>query len=98
VFRIRSLPALRVALHKVLVLDFDLDFSRRGLFATGAVTTTATLALFYALHASSRLRGGLDERLARAPLPLAAAACIAIGAALFLLWPLQTRPFIYFQF
>jgi len=97
-FRVEDVAGIRAAMAKFVFFDFDLGLADLGLGALSFFSTLGVLSVFVALHAVSLRTGRIDEWLGRAPLGWAAAVCIALGAAAFLLWPLQDAPFIYFQF
>jgi alginate O-acetyltransferase complex protein AlgI len=97
-FRVTDTRQMLVALRKFVLFDFELAVSGLGVGTLLPFSTLLLLAIFAALHTWSHVQGDLDARLARLPLPIAAAACAAIGFALFVLWPTAQKPFLYFQF
>jgi alginate O-acetyltransferase complex protein AlgI len=98
VFRIRDFGLMTIALRKFVLFDFNFGLAHIGLATIFFATTWVLIAAFLTLHAFSHRWGDLDERIARLPLPAAAAICLLIGFALMLLWPSAAQPFIYFQF
>ncbi|GAB6164942.1 MBOAT family protein [Thermostilla marina] len=98
VFRVSDTSAMLTALRKFVLFDADFNVASLGLGALSVFSTLLFLFVFFLLHGWSERSGGLDRRLARAPLWLAAPVCVLIGASLFFFWPLAEAPFIYFQF
>jgi alginate O-acetyltransferase complex protein AlgI len=97
-FRVVDTRDMLYTLRKFIVFDMNFHVADTGLGALSPFATILLLGGFLLIHIASELWGGLDEHLARVPLPVAAAACVVIGALLFILWPPAARPFIYFQF
>jgi alginate O-acetyltransferase complex protein AlgI len=97
-FRVVDTRDMLYTLRKFLVFDMNFHVADTGLGALSPFATILLLSGFLLIHIASELWGGLDEHLARVPLPVAAVACVLIGALLFILWPPAARPFIYFQF
>lgn len=97
-FRITNTSHMLVALRKFVFVDFSLHLTDMGLGKLSPFSTAMLLVLFFALHAYSKWRGGLDIQLSRMRLGAAAAVCIVTGMLLFLLWPSSEAAFIYFQF
>lgn len=97
-FRVLNTSDMLATLHKFLIPDMDFHLADAGLGAMAPFATVLLLAAFLIIHIFSELKGGLDEHLARMPLPVAATACVIIGVVLFILWPPSATPFIYFQF
>jgi alginate O-acetyltransferase complex protein AlgI len=98
VFRSADLPTAAVAMRKFLLFDFDFHLRHQGLGGLLFATTVLILVAFAAVHTWSWRRGDLDVRLANAPAPILAAACILLGALFIAFWPSEGQPFIYFQF
>lgn len=98
VFRLPDTAKMLTALEKFVLFDASLSLSSLGLGSLSVFSTLALLAAFWLLHIWSNRHGGLDRRLGRAPLWVAAPACVVLGMSLYLLWPLAEAPFIYFQF
>lgn len=97
-FRVRDFDQMLLAMKKFVVFDFDFSLAHRGLTGLYFATTVVLIAAFIAIHAWSARRGDLDTRLAQLPAAAQVAACVVIGAALALFWPVMSAPFIYFQF
>ncbi len=98
VFRVADPGLLRIALRKFVVPDMQLRLSGLGLGNMAFFSTLVIIAAFAALHVASWRLRGLDERIARASLPVACAVCVALGVSLYYLWPNGQAAFIYFQF
>jgi D-alanyl-lipoteichoic acid acyltransferase DltB (MBOAT superfamily) len=98
VFRSADLPTATVALRKFLLFDFDFHLRHQGLGGLLFATTVLILVAFAVVHTWSWRRGDLDVRLANAPAPILAAACLLLGALFIAFWPSEGQPFIYFQF
>ena len=97
-FRVTSTAEMLYAVRKFVVFDFDFGLANIGLGSMSFFSTVLLLVAFWLLHLASNFLGGLDEKLARAPMALSGISCVAIGFVLFVLWPLQQTPFIYFEF
>jgi len=98
VFRVSNTTAMLTALRKFVLFDANINVASLGLGKLSVFSTLLFLLSFLVLHVWSEQTGGLDRRLSHAPLWLAAPVCLLLGAALFLFWPLDEAPFIYFQF
>ena len=85
-------------MRKFVVFDFDLSRAGIGLGRLSFFSSLVLAFSFFVLHVAGKATGGLDAFLGRARLPVAVLACIVLGLAAFLLWPLEEAPFIYFQF
>jgi hypothetical protein len=97
-FRVLRTDYMLYSLHRFLVFDGNLSLADIGLGSLSPFSTLLTLAVFFALHIYSNVRGGVDVHLARMRPVTAAVLCVLIGAILFMLWPTNDAPFIYFQF
>jgi alginate O-acetyltransferase complex protein AlgI len=97
-FRIVDTADMLYALNKFVLFDFSLSVKNIGLSTISLFSTLTILAAFLAVHAYSWWCGGLDKRLAWAPMWLTAPACVLVGMLFYFFWPLTDVPFIYFQF
>jgi alginate O-acetyltransferase complex protein AlgI len=97
-FRLINTDQMIYALRKFIFFDMNFRLADAGLGAMAPFATVLLITIFMLIHLASEIWGGLDVHLARLPLPLAATACVLIGVVLFILWPSQAAPFIYFQF
>ncbi len=97
-FRIADPSRMARTFKRLIVLDWEFRLQGLGLGTMAFFSTIALAVVFSALHVVSWRVGGLDGRIARAPLPVMCGVCVVLGAALYLLWPNSPAPFIYFQF
>ena len=97
-FRVTEFDAMRVALHKFVIFDFDFGLSNIGLGTLSFFSTVFLLTAFAGLHAYSHSVGQIDRALGRLSPAWAALVCFALGFCAVVLWPLTDVPFIYFQF
>lgn len=97
-FRVSDTSKMIVAMRKFVFFDFDFRLFNLGLASVSFGSTVVILLAFTLVHTLGRMRGDLDTRIARAPLPVAMAICALLAALLVFFWPLAEKPFIYFQF
>ena len=97
-FRVTDTKKMLVVMRKFVVFDFDMRIFNLGLGNKSFGFTLVVLAAFALLHYAGWRGGDLDQRIARAPLLVAAAACAIAGLLFVFFWPMAEKPFIYFQF
>lgn len=97
-FRVTDTDKMLIALRKFVLLDMNFSLSGIGAGALSIFSTILLLGAFVALHGWSYRHDGLDVYCGGMRRRTAMALSAAAGLALFLLWPLEEAPFIYFQF
>jgi len=97
-FVMPSIPSAIAALRKLLVFDFLFQLSSMNLGEIQASRAMVLVIVFALLHVTAWRMGGVAPRLARAPIAVGAVVCVALGFALYCLWPLDQPPFIYQRF
>ena len=96
-FRAPDVATALAAYRRMFGISDFLVF-RIGLSEIQASRAAVLILVFFAFHVSARRSGGIDERLARKPLPVTIAACVLIGFLTYFLWPLDEPPFVYQRF
>ncbi len=97
-FGAHDLASSFAALKKMLFFDFLFGLSNMGLSEIQASRALLLMAAFVLLHLAAARVGGLERWLARIPVPMATALCVAFGFVMYCLWPLDEPPFIYQRF
>lgn len=97
-FRVTDFSDMLYCLHKFIIFDFNFQFRNIGLGTSSLFASILLVFFFYVLHVYSYFFGGIDKLLAKLPTWQMALLCMLIGMILFALWPVQEKPFIYFQF
>ena len=98
IFYVKDLHQLLYAVKAYVVFDCRLDVAGPGLGGGSPVIALAALGLFVVLHAVSYFKLRWAEFLDRLPGPVLPLAYALLGLVLFLAWPSEDAPFIYFQF
>ncbi|WP_173013044.1 MBOAT family O-acyltransferase [Candidatus Uabimicrobium amorphum] len=97
-FRVTDFADMLYCLQKFVIFDFNFQFRNIGLGTSSLFLSALLVLFFYMLHLYSFFCGGIDKLLAKLPLWKMSLLCVMIGMILFALWPIQDKPFIYFQF
>ena len=97
IFRAEDMATAGLMLQKIFFFDFSWPHSRRGLGAHLPFAVALMLS-FVILHYLSYRTSGIDKKLDSQPLWITTPMCVLMGVVLFILWPSDELPFIYFQF
>lgn len=89
---------LAYCLKKFVLFDFNFGLAALGLGRSSPFLAAALVGVFLLLHAASRFKGRIHDRLDGAPRALLPLIYALLGAIFYFFWPSTNATFIYFQF
>ncbi|MEO0471348.1 MAG: MBOAT family O-acyltransferase [Bacteroidota bacterium] len=97
-FRVKDFDKMLISIQKYIWFDFNFAFQNIGLGKLNFFSTILILLAFWAVHTFSFVKGGLEKQWANLPLAPFALVIFLSSLLMYLFWPLDETPFIYFQF